>query len=137
MHVVAPVVTNTAPTVKAADANGDEGDTLQTSGAFTDSDGDSLSISETSGAGSLTDNGDGTWSWSLPTKDQTSGSVTVTADDGHGHAASDSFNYSAVNVAPTAAITGGAPSTSPEGTQISLGSTVIDPSSVDTAAGFT
>jgi hypothetical protein len=42
------------------------------------------------------------------------------------------------NVAPTAAITG-APASghSPEGTAISLGSTVTDPSSADTAAGFT
>jgi Cadherin-like domain len=138
VHVVAPVVTNTAPTVKtaAADANGNEGDTLTTSGAFQDADGDSLSIGETSGAGSLVDNGDGTWSWSLATTDQTSGSVTVQADDGHGHTVSDSFNYSAVNVAPTVSITG-APSTSPEGTQISLGSTVTDPSSADTTAGFT
>src|SRR5262249_360690 len=42
------------------------------------------------------------------------------------------------NVAPTASITG-APASghSPEGTAISLGSSVTDPSSVDTAAGFT
>jgi Bacterial Ig domain len=138
VHVVAPVVTNTSPTVKTAapDANGNEGDTLQTSGAFADADGDSISVSKTAGGGSVTDNGGGSWSWSLPTTDQTSGSVTVTADDGHGNTATDTFNYSAVNVAPTAAITG-APSTSPEGTQISLGSTVTDPSSADTSAGFT
>jgi len=40
------------------------------------------------------------------------------------------------NVAPTAAITG-APASSPEGTRIDLTSTVTDPSSADTAAGFT
>ena len=40
------------------------------------------------------------------------------------------------NVAPTASITG-ALTSSLEGTPISLGSSVTDPSSVDTAAGFT
>ena len=40
------------------------------------------------------------------------------------------------NMAPTASITG-ALTSSPEGTPISLGSSVTDPSSVDTAAGFT
>jgi len=39
-------------------------------------------------------------------------------------------------VPPTATITG-APATSPEGTAITLGSTVTDPSAADTAAGFT
>jgi len=105
VHVVAPVATNHAPTVKtaAADANGNEGDTLSTSGAFQDADGDTtLSLSVPNGTpGSFTDNGSGTWSWSLLTTNDTHGTVVVTASDGHGGTVTDSFNYAAVNVAPT------------------------------------
>jgi hypothetical protein len=85
----------------AANANGNEGDTLSTNGSFTDQDGNStLTISHT-GAGSITDNGDGTWSWSLPTTDNGSGSVTVQASDGEHAAGTDTFDWSAANVAPS------------------------------------
>lgn len=138
VHVVAPTSTNSAPTVKsaAADAMGNEGDTLSTSGAFQDPDGDSLSLSVPSGTpGSFFDNGDGTWSWSFLTNDNVSGSVTVTANDGHGHAVTDTFNYSAANVAPTA--TFNSPDAN-EGSAINLSLTSpSDPSSADVAAGFT
>ena len=46
------------------------------------------------------------------------------------------YAVTVTNVAPTVSITG-APASSPEGTAISLGSTVTDPSVADTAAGFT
>lgn len=104
VHVVAPVNNNHSPTVMTAavDATGDEGDTLQASGTFQDSDGDSLSLSVPNGTpGTFNDNGGGNWSWSLNTTDETSGSVTVTANDGHGGTATDSFDFSAVNVAPS------------------------------------
>jgi hypothetical protein len=121
----------------AADASGNEGGTLTTSGAFSDQDGNgTLTITKVSGDGTVTDNGNGTWSWSHPTSDNGSGTVKVKASDGEHTDATDEFNWSAANVAPTASITG-APTTSPEGTQISLGSSVTDPSSVDTSAGFT
>ena len=144
LTVTAP--TNHAPVVSSAASpnpvTGYEGGALTAGGAFTDEDNDPLTLSLGAGnagslAGSPTANGGGPWSWSYTPTDNGSGSVTVTADDGHvGGTASDSFNWSAANVAPTASITG-APTTSPEGTQISLGSSVTDPSSVDTSAGFT
>ena len=104
VHVVAPVVSNHAPTVltAAADANGNEGDLLSTGGAFQDVDGDTLALSVPNGTpGTFHDNGNGTWSWSLQTTDDTSGTVVVTANDGHGGTVTDSFDYAAVNVAPT------------------------------------
>ncbi|MFI5378323.1 MAG: PKD domain-containing protein [Tepidisphaerales bacterium] len=62
-------------------------------------------------------------------------SLTVTDKDGGiGTAANQTINVT--NVAPTVTITG-APAGSPEGTAITLGSTVTDPSTADTAAGFT
>jgi hypothetical protein len=61
-------------------------------------------------------------------------SLTATDKDG-GASATATRSIGVANVAPTVAITG-APDSSPEGTEISLGSVVTDPSSVDTAAGF-
>jgi hypothetical protein len=86
----------------AADANGNEGDTLSTSGSFFDADGNnSLTITKQSGDGTVTDNGDGTWSWSLATTDNGSGTVVVQASDGEHTVATDSFDWSAANVDPT------------------------------------
>jgi hypothetical protein len=64
--------------------------------------------------------------------------VTITADDDSGMTATTTFTLAVNNVAPTPSITG-APASghSPEGTVISLGSSVTDPGSADTAAGFT
>jgi hypothetical protein len=93
----APVVGTAAP-----DSNGNEGDTLTTNGSFTDADGNgTLTITKASGDGTVTDNGGGTWSWSLSTNDNGSGSVTVEATDGEHPVATDDFNWSAANVAPT------------------------------------
>ncbi|MDO7869074.1 PxKF domain-containing protein [Nocardioides jiangxiensis] len=96
-----PVVTNRAPVVaaQAADANGNEGDTLATTGGFTDPDGDPLVLTQTAGAGVITDHGDGTFSWSLATVDNGGGTVTVQASDGV-LTATQSFSWSAANVAP-------------------------------------
>ena len=86
---------------KATDANGNEGDTLSTSGSFSDADGnDTLAITKFSGDGDVIDNGNGTWSWSLATTDNGSGTVIVQADDGEHAVVTDSFDWSAVNVAP-------------------------------------
>jgi hypothetical protein len=85
----------------AADANGNEGDTLSTSGSFTDGDGfGTLTISKSSGAGTVTDNEDGTWSWSLATTDDGTGTVGVSADDGEHTAVTDSFDWTAADVVP-------------------------------------
>src|SRR5262249_11928758 len=64
--------------------------------------------------------------------------VTITATDDGGLTASTTFTLTVNNVAPTATITG-APASghSPEGTAITLGSTVTDPGYEDTQAGFT
>lgn len=89
--------------VPAADATGDEGSTLSTTGSFTDADGNaSLVLSVPLGTpGEFKDNGDGSFSWSLPTDDDTSGTVVVTADDGEHEPATQSFDYLASNVAPS------------------------------------
>ncbi|HVK28442.1 MAG TPA: PxKF domain-containing protein, partial [Nocardioides sp.] len=89
--------------VQAADATGDEGDTLATTGSFTDADGNaSLALSVPAGTpGTFTDLGDGTFTWALDTDDDTSGTVEVTADDGEHDPATQSFGFEASNVAPT------------------------------------
>jgi hypothetical protein len=130
-----------APTVStaAANANGNEGDTLATSGAFSDQDGNSsLTITKVSGAGTVTDNGDGTWSWSLPTTDNGSGSVVVEATDGDHAAASNSFDWSAANVAPTLSAlsaTGESSTACIGGNTVGLGFSWTDPGSADTFTG--
>lgn len=86
----------------AVDATGNEGDTLTTGGSFSDADGNTtLSITKVSGAGVVTDNGDGSWSWSYTPADNGTGSVTVQATDGEHAAATDTFTWTAINVAPT------------------------------------
>ena len=63
--------------------------------------------------------------------------VTVQITDQWGNISPATATIIVDNVAPTATITG-APASghSPEATAITLGSTVTDPSTVDTAAGF-
>lgn len=93
-----------APEVGSAalDASGSEGDTLHASGSFTDADPvHTLAISKVSGDGDVTDNGDGTWSWSYTAANDGSGTVVVQASDGAHAAASDTFDWSAANAAPT------------------------------------
>ena len=116
---------------EAADASGNEGDTLTTSGAFADQDGNStLTITKVSGAGTVVDNGNGTWSWSLSTNDNGSGTVVVRADDGEHAAATDSFYWSAANVDPTAHA--GDDQSGVEGSSISFTFSCTDPGTADT-----
>ncbi len=109
-EVVAPVVVNRPPVAGNAPrpAEGPEGSTLQTSGSFTDADGDFASITASSGtliADRTTDDTlSGSWRWELPTTDNVSGSVTVTATDSHGATATQTFTYSATNVAPRVSV---------------------------------
>lgn len=84
----------------ATDATGSEGNTLATHGRFSDVPADTLTITKTNGPGTLVTQADGSWSWSLATSDQTSGSVTITAQDEDGGQITDSFDYSAIDVAP-------------------------------------
>ncbi len=122
--------------VAAADAVGDEGSTLETSGSFSDLDGaGSLTITKQSGSGTVTPTGGGGWSWSLPTTDNGGGSVTVQASDGEHTNATDTFTWTAANVAPTA--TSDVPSPVDEGATFSLGLTGgTDVSSADVSAGL-
>jgi hypothetical protein len=100
--VTPPANQNPVVDTAAADADGTEGDTLSSSGSFTDPDGDPLTITADNTEGTFTDNGDGTWSWSLPTNDDVAGgTITVTADDGNGGTVQDDFHYSAANANPT------------------------------------
>jgi hypothetical protein len=121
----------------ATDASGNEGATLTASGAFSDADGNStLSITKASGAGTVVDNGDGTWSWSLGTTDDGSGSVTVQATDGEHTDATDTFDWTAANVAPvvTAASFGSAAAcpTTPGSNNVNLSVSFTDVGSADT-----
>ena len=119
----------------AADANGDEGDTLATSGAFSDGDGNNtLTITKLSGAGTVNDNRNGTWSWSLPTDDNGSGTVVVQASDGEHTNATDSFGWSAANVAPTIAISGA--SNVNEGSSYSLTLGAVTDPGTDTVSAY-
>lgn len=118
----------------AANANGNEGGTLQTHGSFTDTDGNGT-LAITSDDGLVTDNGDGTWTWSLSTTDDTSGTVVVTASDGEHTSATDTFDYQAVNVAPTLSTLtlGGATGTACiGGTTVTLDFSFSDPGTDDT-----
>src|SRR5215217_3235541 len=130
---------NHAPTVQteAQNASGSEGSPLGTSGVFADQDNDTLTFTVDSGVGTVAPGATyGSWTWNYTPDDNGSGTVVVKADDGKGGTVTDSFNWTAANVNPTSTITGVPPSPT-EGTQVSLGSTVTDPSSVDTTAGFT
>ena len=133
--------TNHAPVIASNNASvtTPEGTNAANSGTWSDADaGDTVTL--TASAGTVTKSGtnaNGTWSWSGAAPDGPAGptTVTITADDTH-TSTQTSFTFSVTNVAPTATITG-APTTSPEGTAIALGSTATDPSAPDTTAGFT
>jgi hypothetical protein len=68
--------------------------------------------------------------------DEGSYEVAVTVTDSDGGQATTSVTLDVVDVPPAVTITG-SPGISPEGTSITLGSTVTDASPVETAAGFT
>ena len=126
--------TNQAPAVMtpAADASGDEGSILATSGSFTDPEGDMLTITG-AGAGTVTDNNDGTWSWNYTPTDDGTGTVTVTADDGNGGTVTDTFDWTAYNVAPDVTITSPADGTLyTVNTPVNLAASFTDPGSADT-----
>lgn len=89
------------------------------------------------------DNNITSWSWSFgdggtsSTQNPThTYAVTLTVTDAGGLSNSQTTTVAVNNVAPMSNITG-APDTNPEGTAIALSGSATDPSSVDTAAGFT
>jgi hypothetical protein len=83
-----------------ADADGDEGSPLATHGSFTDGN-SKLTVTRVSGAGTVTDHGDGTWSWSYTSADDASGIVVVRATDRQRATGTESFGWTAANVAPS------------------------------------
>jgi PKD domain/RTX calcium-binding nonapeptide repeat (4 copies) len=132
---------NQPPTVASDQAalTVDEGSPATGTGTFDDPQGRGT-VTLTASLGTIAwDAAAGTWSWSYTPPDGPDGPITVkiTATDDGGLSTSTSFTLTVNDVAPTAVITG-APASghSPEGTAISLGSTVTDPSPMDTAAGF-
>jgi hypothetical protein len=129
------------PTIaRARDLTVKEGTTAVNFGDFYDPQGrDTVTV--TASLGTVTqDNRLGGWVWRYTPDDGPSGPtpVTITATDDYGLTATTTFLLTVDNVPPTPTITGvPASGHSPEGTAITLGSSVTDPSPVDTAAGFT
>lgn len=130
------VVPNGAPAVMVDPANADgvEGDVLQTSGRFSDDPGDVLTITSNVTAGILDTADNGQWSWSLPTSDDVAGATaTVTATDSQGLSVTSTFHYSATNAAPkaTASLIAGI-----NGCTVSVSGSVTDPGTADTHTGL-
>jgi hypothetical protein len=131
-------VTNHAPTVStdAGNVSGDEGSELTNSGGFSDEDADPLTITKQSGSvGTVHDNGNGTWSWSHTPDDNGSATVVVEATDGT-DTATDSFTWTANNVAPTVSSVSASVQNALVNKNVTFTGTATDPSSVDTTAGF-
>jgi len=135
-------VNNVAPTpaISGAPASSPEGTAIPLTAGATDpsnadtSAGFAYSWSVTKNGGAF---GSGTGaSYSFTPDDNGTYVVTLTATDKDGGTGTTSSTISVTNVAPTPAISG-APASSPEGTAIPLTAGATDPSSVDTAAGFT
>jgi hypothetical protein len=119
-----------APEVSTAagDANGDEGSTLTTSGAFSDGDaGATLTVTFT-GAGTGVDDGNGSWHWSFATTDDGTAEACAYVSDGDvtHDGTKDCFDWTAANVAPTIAISGNANVNEGSSYSLTLGS-VTDP----------
>lgn len=139
-HTVNP--SNTPPTINKDNASVtvNEGQTATNTGTWSDVDaGDTVTLSASVGTVIKSGtNAGGTWSWSFSTIDgpAQSQTVTITADDGNGGVSPTTFSLTVNNVAPTA--TFNAPALVNEGSSIDLSLTSpYDPSSADTAAGFT
>ncbi|MFC0628965.1 PxKF domain-containing protein [Kribbella deserti] len=124
---------NSYPPVAAnapSDENGTEGSGLSAAGSFTDADGNNtLTISQVSGAGSITDNGDGTWSWQHSTNDDATGTVQVRASDGEHETASQTFAWTADNVAP---VVGSVSTTRTGACAVTVSAAFTDAGSADT-----
>lgn len=118
--------------VQAASANGYEGAPLITTGGFTDADpGALLTVTQVAGAGTLVPGPNGTFSWSHTTTDDDEGSVTVQADDGE-HTTTQTFGWSAANVAPTVTATATAAAGAAGACTVDLAASFTDPGTDDT-----
>ncbi len=120
-------------------ANGNEGDTLTVNGSFTSPSpvAPTITADNAVGFGTFTDHHNGHWTWTYATTDNyATTTVNVTATDENGSQATDAFDTTANNVAPTAAINAPAAVLLSSGFQVSLTSP-NDVSSADVTAGFT
>ena len=134
VHVVAPVVTNSAPTVDAnitGDSTASEGDSKAYSIGATDPDGDTLTYawSITAGSSGASINGSSTGSSvNIDFTDGPTNPVTlqVLVDDGHGHQVTRTKNVNVSNVAPQVALTS-APASADEGQTKTYNYSVNDP----------
>nr|NIM51703.1 hypothetical protein [Gemmatimonadales bacterium]NIR02135.1 hypothetical protein [Gemmatimonadales bacterium] len=129
-----PDPSNTPPIVTAGgDASGDEGTTVNLAATFTDADVDdthTATIDWGDGSplepGTVTEaGGSGTVDGSHVYADDGVYTVTVTVDDGRGGIASDSYEVTVTNVAPTA--NAGGPYAGNEGADVSFNGSVTDP----------
>ena len=127
-----PAVTQNSNAVSAP-----EGSTATNTGTYSDPDGDNVALSASAGTLTKTGTSAGAWSWSQAGADESPvQQVTITADDGHGGRTPVMFNVTFTPVPPTVTI-GGAPSSGPEGTGITLTASAHSPSAADDAVGFT
>jgi hypothetical protein len=113
---------------------GPEGSPMEVTGSFADADGTTPEITQGDGRGHTTDEGGGSWTWGLMPGDDSHGDVQVIASDGE-HRAADSFSWRSLNVAPTADLTNDGP-IDEGGTATVSFTDPVDPSSIDTSAGF-
>jgi VCBS repeat-containing protein len=138
----APAITSLAVTPQPLN----EGGTATLAGAFTDPDatqthtvsidwGDGSSVTTVNLAAGVTSIPATTHQYLDNRPANAACTISVTVTDSANASGTGTTTASVLNVAPMATING-APATSPEGTAISLTSTVTDPSPVDQAAGF-
>lgn len=125
--------TTPAPVVTAAgDAVANEGTTAATTGTYSDPAGRPI-VSVSASVGAITWSG-GAWSWSLGVPDGTAGgTVTITVTNADGAVGTTEFDFSVVNLAPTATLGNAGPGT--EGSPVTVSFTDgTDASSVDQAS---
>lgn len=110
----------------------DEGGIVVLTALGQDPDGDALTFAwDLDNNGTFETSGQSATFSALTLDGPTAATVAVRVDDEHGHQVVASGSITVNNVDPTATIIG-APSASPEGAAINLGSTVSDPSTADT-----
>src|SRR5262245_35168315 len=130
-------INNQVPTitVNSGTITVDEGQPATNSGTYADVGADVTSITASVGTVTFANNA---WSWSFAATDGPSQSqtVTVTATDSHGATAQTFFSLAVNNVAPTATLSNNGPVGEGSTATVSF-SNQFDPSTADTAAGFT